>query len=98
MEKHKHLNFYHKEKLFFFSGKIPGPVNRSSHHYIKLFFKEGLDNNFVQIINEAIQNKKWENFSPAAAPSQVEQEWKDVLRVYRTSKEVISLILLEIIS
>ncbi|KDR12870.1 vacuolar protein-sorting-associated protein 36 isoform X2 [Zootermopsis nevadensis] len=51
-------------------GKIPGPVNRSSHHYMKLSFKEGLNSNFVQIINETIQSKKWENFSPAATPSQ----------------------------
>jgi hypothetical protein len=62
-----------KQKLFFVSGRIPGPVSGSSHHYVKLSFKEGLDNNFVQIINETIQNKKWENFSPATPLSQVHQ-------------------------
>ncbi|XP_023704185.1 vacuolar protein-sorting-associated protein 36 isoform X2 [Cryptotermes secundus] len=51
-------------------GKIPGPVNRSSHNYLKLSFKEGLQNNFLQIINETIQNKKWESFSTSARPSQ----------------------------
>lgn len=51
-------------------GKIPGPVNRSIHHYVKLSFKEGLENNLLQIINEAIQKKKWESFPPVATPSQ----------------------------
>lgn len=51
-------------------GKIPGPVNRSNHNHVKLSFKEGLENNFLQIINETIQNKKWESFSTAANPSQ----------------------------
>lgn len=46
---------------------------------MKLSFKEGLENNFLQIINETIQNKKWESFSTAARPSQVDQEWKNVL-------------------
>jgi hypothetical protein len=46
---------------------------------VKLSFKEGLENNFLQIINETIQKKKWESFSTAANPSQVDQEWKDVL-------------------
>jgi hypothetical protein len=41
---------------------------------VKLSFKEGLENNFLQIINEAIQSKKWESFSAAANPSQVDQE------------------------
>jgi hypothetical protein len=34
-----------------------------------------LENNFLQIINETIQNKKWESFSAAANTSQVDQEW-----------------------
>jgi hypothetical protein len=46
---------------------------------MKLSFKEGLENNFLQIINETIQKKIWESFSAAANPSQVDQEWKDVL-------------------
>jgi hypothetical protein len=54
------------------SGKIPGPVNRSSHSHVKLSFKEGLENNFLQIVNETIKNKKWESFSAAADPSQVD--------------------------
>jgi hypothetical protein len=41
---------------------------------VKLSFKEGLENNLLQIINEAIQKKKWESFPPVATPSQVEDE------------------------
>lgn len=63
------------QAAFVVSGKIPGPVSRSCHHYMKLSFKEGLENNFLQIINETIQNKKWESLSPVTSPSQVEQEW-----------------------
>jgi hypothetical protein len=57
---------------------------------VKLSFKEGLENNFLQIINNTIQNKKWEIFSPAASLSQVEHEWKDVFcaETFVTSKEV----------
>jgi hypothetical protein len=57
---------------------------------VKLSFKEGLENNFLKIINETIQNKKWESFSPAAIPSQVEDEWKDVFSAgtFVASKEV----------
>lgn len=51
-------------------GKTPGPVNRSIHHHVKLSFKDGLENNFLQIINDTIQSKKWEIFSPAASLSQ----------------------------
>jgi ESCRT-II complex subunit VPS36 len=63
------MNYNHKHILFF-SGKTPGPVNRSIHHHVKLSFKDGLENNFLQIINDTIQSKKWEIFSPAASLSQ----------------------------
>lgn len=66
------------QSQFVVSGKIPGPVNRSIYHYVKLSFKEGLDNYFLQIINETIENKKWESFSLATTPSQVEHKWKNV--------------------
>jgi hypothetical protein len=46
---------------------------------VKLSFKEGLENNFLQTINETIQKKKWESFSTAANPSQVYKDWKDIL-------------------
>ncbi|XP_069703210.1 vacuolar protein-sorting-associated protein 36 isoform X2 [Periplaneta americana] len=52
------------------SGKLPGPVSRSSNNYIKLSFKEGLENNFLQIINDTLQLKKWENLSPSGPSTQ----------------------------
>jgi hypothetical protein len=57
---------------------------------VKLSFKEGLENNFLQIINDTIHNKKWGIFSPAASPSQVKYERKDVFcaGTFVTSKEV----------
>lgn len=78
------------QTYFVVSGKTPGPVNRSIHHYVKLSFKEGLENNFLQIINDTIQNKKWEIYSPTASLSQVEHERKDVFcaGTFVTSKEV----------
>ena len=65
-------------------------MNRSIHHHVKLSFKDGLENNFLQIIKDTIQSKKWEIFSPAASLSQVEHDRKDVFcaGTFVTSKKV----------
>jgi hypothetical protein len=51
----------------YISGKIPGPVLSSSYNFIKLSFKEGLDSNFVNILNETIQSKRWLTVSPTSS-------------------------------
>lgn len=50
------------------AGKIPGPVGRSNNNHIKLSFKEGIENDFLNILNEAILNKSWENL-PSSSTS-----------------------------
>jgi hypothetical protein len=55
-----------------FSGKQPGPVERSIHNFVKLSFKEGYDGSFIASLNETIQQKRWEatpmSILPAAPP------------------------------
>ncbi|GLH07104.1 Vacuolar protein-sorting-associated protein 36 [Gryllus bimaculatus] len=52
-------------------GKIPGPVSSSVNNYIKMGFKEGMQSNFLNGLNECTQKKAWElqNCS-SASPSQ----------------------------
>lgn len=65
LEKYLFQFFYKKHA---FSGKIPGPVGRSNNNHIKLSFKEGIENDFLNILNEAILNKSWENL-PSSSTS-----------------------------
>nr|CAD7397246.1 unnamed protein product [Timema poppensis] len=49
-------------------GKTPGPVGRSKHQSIKLSFKEGMENDFLGVLNEMVRKKKWETVSPTGGP------------------------------
>ncbi|KAJ9590764.1 hypothetical protein L9F63_016280 [Diploptera punctata] len=51
------------------SGKGQGPVVSSNYNFIKLSFKEGTDSNFLNILNETVQSKKWIT-SPASVSGQ----------------------------
>ncbi|XP_066991544.1 vacuolar protein-sorting-associated protein 36 [Anabrus simplex] len=50
-------------------GKIPGPVGKSIHQYIKLSFKEGMEHDFFALLNDAVQKKRWQNIAPIVQPS-----------------------------
>lgn len=39
---------------------MPGPLDNSTHNYIKLSFKEGLDPNFHIHLSDALQRRIWE--------------------------------------
>ncbi|XP_063231751.1 vacuolar protein-sorting-associated protein 36 [Bacillus rossius redtenbacheri] len=41
-------------------GKLPGPVSRSRNNFIKLSFKEGLENDFMHVLSDTLQKRKWE--------------------------------------
>nr|CAD7396563.1 unnamed protein product [Timema cristinae] len=49
-------------------GKTPGPVGRSKHQFIKLSFKEGMENDFLGMLNEMVRKKKWETVSLTRGP------------------------------
>ncbi|KAK9510239.1 hypothetical protein O3M35_005066 [Rhynocoris fuscipes] len=42
-------------------GKKPGPANSSNNNYIKLSFKDGLDDNFIVSFRNTLSAKKWES-------------------------------------
>ncbi|XP_046394760.1 vacuolar protein-sorting-associated protein 36 [Ischnura elegans] len=47
-------------------GKPPGPVNRSVFNHIKIAFKEKIDSDFIALLRETLETRKWE-VKPVAA-------------------------------
>lgn len=50
-------------------GKMPGPMDNSTNHYVKLSFKEGLEPGFIIQITNALAAKEWER-SPGFKPEE----------------------------
>lgn len=63
-------------------GKPQGPVTWSQHNFIKISFKEGLHNDFLGLIQNALMTRAWERLSvapPSASSSSqnvADRKWR----------------------